>query len=908
MAVRITHAKVSAVTPIPSPTGIVTPTDWNDDHVVTGLSESQPGLANQVAYYSSDGTQVAGSSTVLVGSGSLIANSSANITVPIPYDYTSGGMVVHGGLSVLQNLQSRGTVFIGDGSSLAGFGGAFPGAAGQVGININGGTSAVGPSAGGYLDFDSANVQQMTIGTYGAVVNSTTVASFTPTWKSNSGAWLFVRSTATDGSVLAVSSGTATLVLGSTTIGGKVALTSTGAAGGVTTIAPAAGATFNFNLSSGAGTAGQPLLSGGGGTANQTYGTLTVPFGGTGGTSFTPNQVVTGGTVSSGPLQAVTAGTSGQVLTYVSSTALPTWQANAAAGSTLPYVMASSASGLAGARNLSGQSGVVSITDGGASSNITVGIATSGIGTTQLADLGVTTAKLSSNAVGDSKIRQSAGFSIIGNSTNAAANVADITGATDQVLRVSSAGTALGFGQINLASSNAVSNQLAVPFGGTGSSGFTANQVITAGTASSSPFQAVTAGTSAGQLLTWVSSSALPTWQTLTASASAITSGILAIPRGGTGNSSFTAYQLIAGGTASSLPLQALTPGTSGQVLTYVSSTALPTWQANAASGTVTAGSATQAAYYSSAGTSLAGSSTILISSGALRVNSTANISIPTPYDYTTGAIATTGGLSVLLNMQTRGSFFIGDGSSLSGFGGLPANTAGQAGININGGSSSNSAPAAGGYVDFDSNGVQQMTLGTYSAVVNSTNIVSFTPTWKSNGGGWMLISSTGTGGNMMSISSGTNNLTVGSSTLTGQLLLVSSNGGLTTTITPSTFATAVDFGPWTAYTPSVAPSAGALGTFTSTARYKVFGKTCTVQGTVSISSNGTAGGSLAFGLPFTANTVATLSGVRIDLGSVLWACINTVGSSLVFLLASGGGYPGSTGANIGWGGTFETV
>lgn len=104
----------------------------------------------------------------------------------------------------------------------------------------------------------------------------------------------------------------------------------------------------------------------------------------------------------------------------------------------LPYVMASSASGLAGARKLAGQ-GVIAVTDGGSGANITVSL-------------------------------PSCGFSVIGNSTNVTSSASYISGTTDQVLRVSSAGTALGFGAINLASSNAVSNILPIANGGTGSS------------------------------------------------------------------------------------------------------------------------------------------------------------------------------------------------------------------------------------------------------------------------------------------------------------------------------------------------------------------------------------------------------------------------------------------------------
>lgn len=60
---------------------------------------------------------------------------------------------------------------------------------------------------------------------------------------------------------------------------------------------------------------------------------------------------------------------------------------------------------------------------------------------------------LDANGVTNSYIRQSAGLSVIGNSTNSTANVADITAGTDHyVLRRS--GTALGFGTLNAAAMN----------------------------------------------------------------------------------------------------------------------------------------------------------------------------------------------------------------------------------------------------------------------------------------------------------------------------------------------------------------------------------------------------------------------------------------------------------------------
>lgn len=85
-----------------------------------------------------------------------------------------------------------------------------------------------------------------------------------------------------------------------------------------------------------------------------------------------------------------------------------------------------------------------------------------GTGTTAI------TTTIGSNVVLDTMLRQSTGLSVVGRSTNTTGNVSDITAASDfQVLRRS--GTSIGFGSINLASSNAVTGVLPLANGGTGS-------------------------------------------------------------------------------------------------------------------------------------------------------------------------------------------------------------------------------------------------------------------------------------------------------------------------------------------------------------------------------------------------------------------------------------------------------
>lgn len=65
--------------------------------------------------------------------------------------------------------------------------------------------------------------------------------------------------------------------------------------------------------------------------------------------------------------------------------------------------------------------------------------------------------------------------------------------------------------------------------------------------------------------------------------------GVLGVPNGGTGNTSFTAFSVITAGTTSTNPFQNVSGlGTSGQVLTSNGAGLLPTWQAASASGIIT--------------------------------------------------------------------------------------------------------------------------------------------------------------------------------------------------------------------------------------------------------------------------------------------------------------------------------
>lgn len=112
------------------------------------------------------------------------------------------------------------------------------------------------------------------------------------------------------------------------------------------------------------------------------------------------------------------------------------------------------------------------------------------------------------NGVTNAKLRDSTGLSVIGRATNTTGDPADITGTANQILRVDSAGTALGFGSINLASSAAVGTSvLGATNGGTGQSTYAIGDLLYASAVNT--LSKLPVGT-ADQILKVVSG--VPTW------------------------------------------------------------------------------------------------------------------------------------------------------------------------------------------------------------------------------------------------------------------------------------------------------------------------------------------------------------------------------------------------------------
>lgn len=98
-----------------------------------------------------------------------------------------------------------------------------------------------------------------------------------------------------------------------------------GTTSGTITVQPqAAAGTYNLNLPTGAGTSGQPLLSGGGGATAMTFGTLGVAGGGTGAITLTQYAVLLGN--GTGAVGATAVGTAGQLLIGQGAAANPAFE------------------------------------------------------------------------------------------------------------------------------------------------------------------------------------------------------------------------------------------------------------------------------------------------------------------------------------------------------------------------------------------------------------------------------------------------------------------------------------------------------------------------------------------------------------------------------------------------------
>ena len=171
-------------------------------------------------------------------------------------------------------------------------------------------------------------------------------------------------------------------------------------------------------------------------------------------------------------------------------------------------------------------------------------------------------ATISNNAVTDAKLRQSSGLSVLGRSADTTGNVSDITATSNyQVLRRS--GTSIGFGSIALNQSAAVTGTLRVSNGGTGLSSIAAGGILYSSAANTLSRIAPTA---ANQVLRSTGENSLVFGSLVAAdipnlSTAKLTSGTLGVPRGGTGQTTYTSGQLLIGNSSGTLSKATLTAG-----------------------------------------------------------------------------------------------------------------------------------------------------------------------------------------------------------------------------------------------------------------------------------------------------------------------------------------------------------
>jgi hypothetical protein len=229
--------------------------------------------------------------------------------------------------------------------------------------------------------------------------------------------------------------------------------------------APASITSYNWNLPSTAGSAGQVLTSQGGGSTAMTW---TTPATGTV-TSIATTGPITGGTITStGTIACATCVTSAAALTSGALVVGAGSQASAVTTTGTGVLTALGTNvGSAGAFVVNG--GALGTPSSGVATNLT-GTAsglTAGNVTTNANLTGPVTSVGNATAIANNQITrameaQGVARSVIGVTGNATANVADIQGTTDQVLRVNGAGTALAFGAIDLSKSAAVTGNLPV--------------------------------------------------------------------------------------------------------------------------------------------------------------------------------------------------------------------------------------------------------------------------------------------------------------------------------------------------------------------------------------------------------------------------------------------------------------
>lgn len=140
----------------------------------------------------------------------------------------------------------------------------------------------------------------------------------------------------------------------------------------------------------------------------------------------------------------------------------------------------------------------------------------------------------------------------------------------------------------------------------------------------------------------------------------------LTVPNGGTGDSSFTAYSVICGGTTSSNPLQSVASiGSSGQFLQSQGPGLLPIWANAAGTGTVNSGTAGDLAYYATSTNAVSDASFLHFASNILTYNpgtGDSQFRITTPLGGNVAIVRLSGnGLMTQIASDQNGTFLLTD-------------------------------------------------------------------------------------------------------------------------------------------------------------------------------------------------------------------------------------------------------
>lgn len=163
-------------------------------------------------------------------------------------------------------------------------------------------------------------------------------------------------------------------------------------------------------------------------------------------------------------------------------------------------------------------------------------------------------------------------LSVLGVAGTATATPLPIVGTGAQVMRLNDAGTAVAFGAVNLASSAAVTGVLALASGGWSTATLTAFGVVY-GSGTSTP--GITAAGTTGWSLLGNGTSVAPSFQQVNLTQSV--TGVLTVPFGGTGTSTLTAFGAVYGNGSSTLGITAA--GTTAWALLGNGTSVAPSFQ-----------------------------------------------------------------------------------------------------------------------------------------------------------------------------------------------------------------------------------------------------------------------------------------------------------------------------------------